>query len=315
MVNDHSFSVAVVVPVYNEEQGLPSFILAVENALVSEKLLFVIVDDGSTDNTAHEFNKLEKSVTGAQRLLIRLSRNFGHAAAIFAGLTEIPSGVPVTVVMDGDFQDRPEDILSLVAAVRSGSECAYAIRTPDTGRYFLNYGTHLFYAIQRAVSSIRIPSFAGNFCAFTNRFREELLRVPEVEVFFPGIRTYLGFKQEAVNVKRGKRLYGTSKVGLSGLLSLAFVGLIGFSSAPMRLVFLFGLSITSFCLFMAGVVIFLRLVGLITLFGFTSLFLLILALSGLQIMCIGMLGEYLGKVFTEAKRRPRWIVKEVISDD
>ncbi len=308
-----NFSIAIVIPLFNEEENLEFLVTQIEKELDEENFLLILVDDGSDDNTVETFKNLSGPKAGNERKIIKLSRNFGHSSAIMAGLNAIPYQTPIVVVMDGDLQDQPSDIMKLISEVRLGSDCAYAVREPKSGSRYINFLTKIFYRVQNAISNIRIPSYAGNFSAFNSRFLSELLHLQEYELFFPGARAYVGFSQKGVPVSRGKRYSGTTKMGIKKLLSFGITGIMSFSDAPIRIIFYFGFLITFFCGLLSFIVFILRISGVIQVLGFTSLAILILLLSGVQIMLIGIVGEYLRKIFIESKKRPSWIVEEVIS--
>jgi dolichol-phosphate mannosyltransferase len=302
--------ISIVLPVFNESAGIQGLLKELERVLSRRQKLFVIVDDGSSDDTVERLLSYKLEAT-SKLYLVRLSRNFGHAAAIMAGLHAVPNDISTTVVMDADFQDRPEDLLDLLNELeRQQVDCAYAVRPPNADNQLINYSTRLFYGLLRRISLIDIPPYAGNFSVFNRRFREQILNFRELDIYFPGIRAYIGMRQIAVQVQRAPRRFGRSRFGLLRLVGLASSGIMGFSVFLPRLMLILGFLITAFCGFLGISVIILKVVGVIDVIGYASLVLLILGVSGFQIVLLGVIGEYLGKVFIQSKGRPRWIVQE-----
>ena len=306
-------TIAVVLPIFNEQSVIRSLAEAIETH-VDAAVEFIFVDDGSTDQTVDVLTAFHPSREGSSRTIIVLSRNFGQQCAIMAGLSAVSPDADAIVVMDSDFQDDPRDISALLAALDDGCDCAYAVRTANAGSFVVNRLTGLFYRMQKAASSFEIPRHAGAFCAFTGAFREHLLAFGESDVYFPGLRAYVGMRQTGVVVERRQRSEGTSRVKLRGLVSLAMSGLLGFSAAPMRVVFVVGLGMTVLCLLLGVVAFVLKIVGITQIPGVTTVLIFLLGLSGLHIMFTGLVGEYVGRLFLESKNRPRWIVRDVVDD-
>jgi glycosyltransferase involved in cell wall biosynthesis len=303
---------AIVIPLYNEATGAVELIRRIEQA-TKEQIFFLFIDDGSSDNTV-EILRSHRFRDSDSRRIIQLSRNFGHQPALYTGLTLLPPHYQKIVVMDGDLQDQPEDIPKLLKPLADGFDCAYAVRKPKSANYLIDVATGLFYKIQIALSPFPIPRFAGTFCAFNRSFLDSLLMFKEVDVYFPGLRAYVGLKQIAVNVERAHRKHGKSKVGLLGLLRLSITGLFGFSAAPMRSILICGALITIFFFLFAISFVALYLLGIIATLATSLLAILVLLLFGIQMMFIGIVGEYIGKLFVESKRRPRSIIASIIDE-
>lgn len=299
----------VILPAYNEELGLADLLKEIERCL-TDPLELLIVDDGSNDRTSHEA-KAFKQRNGNSKRVIRLSRNFGHQHALFAGLEHASCDSQRIVVMDADFQDHPSDIPLLLASLEHGFDCVYAIRPPQTSNRLVDLLTGLFYRIQTVLSSFPIPRHAGTFCAFNDTFLKQLLTFKEVDLYFPGLRAYTGMAQSGVTVKRGARRHGKSRVGLLGLLRLSITGLFGFSALPMRAILIGGALVTAICLLLGLLLTIMYFLDQSGSFGVTPLVVLVLTLFGIQMMFLGVVGEYVGKLFIETKRRPRVIVAEI----
>ncbi len=304
---------AVVLPVYNEEQGivglLDEIILCID---VDQPIVLVLVDDGSQDNSYNEMLSYKPSRENVEKFLVRLTRNFGHQSALMAGLHHVPDYCDVIAVLDADYQDQPSDIPKLLKHLVNGVDCVYAVRKPNAQSFLINFLTKLFYAIQKRLAGVAIPSYAGSFSVFSKNFLNNLKSFPENDIYFPGLRALIGYTQVAVPVERAHRKFETSRVGMSRLLSLGMTGILGFSIAPTRLIFITGVLTTALCIILGMIVLTLRLLGVIQVLGFTSLALFILGLFGIQIMCTGVVGEYIGRIFLEIKERPRWLVRDRI---
>jgi dolichol-phosphate mannosyltransferase len=228
------------------------------------------------------------------------------------GLRSLNERAERIIVMDGDLQDRPEDIPQLLSALSGGFDCAFAERRPASKSILIDKLTGVFYRLQELTVPFPVPRYAGTFCALRKEFLRHVCRFSEADLYFPGIRAYVGFKQAAVLVQRDCRRHGTSKVGLIGLLRLSSSGILGFSALPLRMIFLCGLAMFAPSVAIGILVLALRLTGIIEVMGFTSLMLILLAFGGIQMMSLGILGEYLSKLFTDVKRRPEVIIGSTI---
>jgi glycosyltransferase involved in cell wall biosynthesis len=303
--------IAVILPIWNEASTVAELIERIENAL-SESVSFLFVDDGSTDETVSVIQQINLKNIESSKSIIQLARNFGHQPALMAGLHHVPESVEIIVVMDADLQDKPEDIPQLIAKVREGFDCAYAVRKPHADSFIINTLTRCFYVLLEKLSKPALPAYAGTFSAFNRKTLELLLSFKEIDIFFPGLRAYVGGRQSSVVVSRSPRKDGSSRVGFFGLLNLSLNGLLGFSSLPMRLLLFFGICIATVCGLVGTMILLLRFTGVIQVMGFTSLALFLLTLLGIQMICIGLVGEYVGKLFVESKGRPRWIVRDIL---
>jgi len=231
-----------------------------------------------------------------------------------AGLSSVSSDSDIIVVMDADFQDAPEDIPGLIKQLEIGYDCVYAVRTANSGSRLIDSCTKFFYKIQKMFLRFSIPPNAGTFSAFNRDVLDNILDFKESEIYFPGLRAYVGLNQAGVPVERRVRAHGESKVGKMGLINLSMTGIFGFSVVPMRAIFIFGVLMTIICFFMGVGIFLMKIFGITKVLGVTTVLIFMLGLFGIQIMFIGIVGEYVGKLFIEAKRRPRWIVRKIIDD-
>ncbi len=299
----------VVIPVYNEQDNLPQLCdrLAAACSQVAEASWRIIfVNDGSTDRSAaliHDRYQQDPRFT-----LVDLSRNWGHQAAISAGLAQVDADA--VIVMDGDLQDPPELIPELVQAWRQGGQIVLALRRSRQERGLRRVGLDLFHRFFRYISDYPIPANAGIFGLLDRAAVAELSALPERHRFIPGLRAWIGFEQRTVLYDRGVRAAGEPKVGFRHLVRLALDGTFSFSYKPLRLMTWAGIFISLAGFATACYFILKRLTGEEHAFmGFTTLVTLVLFLGGIQLIAIGLLGEYLGRIYDEVKGRPLYIVK------
>jgi polyisoprenyl-phosphate glycosyltransferase len=301
---------SVAVPVHNEEAILPELLRRLDAALSEvpggpHEMVFV--DDGSSDRT---FDLLAEAVARDPRILaISLSRNFGHQAALSAALDHVSGDL--VVVMDGDLQDPPEAIPLLIEAQREGFDVVYARRVGRKEAWMLRFAYFLFYRLIAAVSNIRLPLDAGDFALLTRRVVESLRAIPEHHRYLRGLRAWVGFRQIGVPVERAERFAGRSKYGPIRLLRLALDGLLGFSMAPLRAASLLGLAAIVGSLGYAAYAVYVKLFSGKTPTGFTALIVGVTLLSGVQLLVLGIIGEYVGRVYEETKGRPSYIIGRV----
>ena len=300
---------SVIIPVFNEAENLPTLHGRLTRALVNLGMEYeiVLVDDGSQDQSPDILRRMEAE---DQRIVIvEFARNFGHQVAISAGLEQ--SRGQVVCIMDADLQDPPEVLHTFLAKWREGWEVVYAIRTERKEWWGKRLAYAGFYRLLQRVANIDIPLDAGDFCVMDRRVVDLLVRMPERNRFVRGIRSWVGFKQIGVPYERHARHAGAPKYTFRKLLYLALDGLISFSHMPLRIITLLGFSVS----FLSFLVALFYLVKKFTLGtgvpGFTTLVVYIFFLSGIQLMTIGVIGEYIGRISDEVKRRPLYVARRV----
>jgi len=302
--------ISVVVPVYNEETVLPALRdrlrKVLDGAQVAGTYEVIFVDDGSSDGSAALLDRFYAEDPRFANL--HLSRNFGHQAAVTAGLEHV-SG-EVTVVMDADLQDPPELLPRLLEEWEKGSDVVYAVRRNRKESWLKIQLYEGFYRLLSRLSAVPIPLDAGDFCLISREVLEEMGRLPEKERFVRGLRAWVGFRQTGVEYEREARHSGDSKYGLVGLARLAMNGIVSFSDKPLIYVTLFGaiISLVSFVYGIWLVVHRLLFGGVIT--GYASIMGGLLFLSGVQLASLGLVGIYISKIFQEVKARPTYIVRD-----
>jgi dolichol-phosphate mannosyltransferase len=302
---------SAAVAVYNEEAVLPELLRrlrSVFDALPGGPHEIIIVDDGSTDGTMTVL--CEAAAADPQITVVRLSRNFGHQAALSAALDHVTGDA--TVVMDGDLQDPPEAIPRLVHEHLKGFDVVYVRRVRRKEGWPLRLCYFLFYRIMAVAANIRLPVDAGDFALLSRRVVLRLRETREHHWYLRGLRSWVGFRQTGITLERAARHAGRSKYGWFTLVALALDGLVSFSVAPLRVAAALGLlAILGSCLF-ALYAVYVKLALGQSPQGFTALILVTTFMSGVQLVFLGVIGEYLGRVFEEVKARPRYIVDRVI---
>ncbi len=270
------------------------------------ELLFV--DDGSTDGT---LAVLEEAARHDSRiLLISLSRNFGHQAALTAALDYVSGDA--AVVMDGDLQDLPEAIPEFVARYQEGYDVVYARRIRRKESWALRLCYFVFYRMLAALSDIQLPVDAGDFGLMSRRVIDHLRRMPEHHRYLRGMRSWVGFRQVGIEVEHGKRGAGKSKYGLLQLIKLAADGIFSFSIVPIRAAAILGFTAILFAVGYALYAVYAKLFLHESPQGFTAIIVTLTFLSGVLLFFMGVIGEYVGRIYEETKSRPAYVVSKII---
>lgn len=307
-------SLTVVVPCFNEEESLPSLFERISEVAADwpEDYEVLCVDDGSSDRTANLLRQQNEADRRWKALL--LSRNFGHQAAVSAGLAE--SRGEVVAIIDADLQDPPELIAQMIGKWREGFEVVYAVRRKRKEGALKRAAYWGFYRLMRAMTEIEdFPLDSGDFSLLDRKVVDALVAFPEKNRFLRGLRAWSGFRQTGLEYERGAREAGDPKYTVRKLLSLAGNGLFAFSGVPLRLASLVGLLVSCFAGFGAMVFFFQRMIpgpfeaiGLPVVPGFAATIVTILFLGGVQLLFLGVIGEYLNRIYTEVKGRPQYLV-------
>lgn len=311
VVRDHGDDdpfLSVVVPVLNEEENLPELyqaLLEVLGPLGTYEILFI--DDGSDDASSEIVLSLAGDDPSVK--LVRLSRNFGHQAALSAGLDHARGrGV---VFMDADLQDPPRLLVKLVERWQAGGEVVYAYRTKRQAPPLKRAGYFLFYRLFQRLAEMDVALDSGAFCLIDRQVADAVRALPERNRFLPGLRSWVGFRHVGVPYERPERLAGEAKYTTRKLVRLALDGLLSFSSFPLRLASYLGFFTSALGVLYTLFAVFARLfVGELPA-GWTSTIAILLTVSGVQLIMTGVLGEYLARTYEEAKGRPLYVVREV----
>lgn len=303
------FRLSVAVPFYNEQENvreLLSRLTSVLDEVEGGPHEIVAVDDGSTDDT---LTLLRRAYDSEPRLrVLSLSRNFGHQAALTAALDHVTGDA--TVVLDGDLQDPPEAIPRLLEPFREGADVVYAERASRQASWWLRVCYSLFYRFADALSELPLPVDAGDFSLMSRRVVEILRRMPERRRYVRGLRAWAGFRQVGVAIDRDARHAGESKYTLKELLELAVDGIFDFSVVPLRAAGLLGAATVASTSLYALYALYAKLVLEQSPQGFTALIMTLVFVGGVQLCFLGVIGEYVSRVYGEVKARPTYLVKE-----
>ncbi len=306
---DEEVELSVVIPAYNEEDNLPALHARLTAALDPLNLTYeiIVVNDGSQDRT---LDLLRALAAGDPRVIVvDLARNFGHQVAISAGL-DYSRGAAV-IIMDADLQDPPEVLPQFIARWREGYDVVYAIRERRKEGPFKRAAYALFYRLLKRIAHIDIPLDAGDFCIMDRRVVDLLKGMPERNRFVRGIRTWVGLNQTGLAYERHARHAGKPKYTFRKLIYLALDGLISFSFVPLRLISLAGLAVSLLSILIAIAYTIQKLTIGLSPPGFATLVVAIFFLAGIQLITIGVIGEYVGRIFEEVKARPLYVTRQV----
>lgn len=300
--------ISVVAPVYNEVETLAELHRRVTGALSGERFELILVDDGSSDGSAKLMDELRES--DARVRPVHLSRNFGHQAAVTAGI-DCAEGAAV-VTLDADLQDPPEFIPQLLEEWRNGADVVHAVRHIRAGEPRIRlYAIRFFYRLFSRLSGLRdFPGNSGDFRLIGRPALDALKQLPERHRFVRGLVSWVGFRQVSIVYERDARYAGRSKYPVAKLMKLALDGIVSFSTAPLRTAALLGLVFSALAFLTIPVVIVLRLAGLYEVSGIASIHILVLLIGGIQLVFLGVVGEYLARSYDEAKARPVYIVAQ-----
>jgi dolichol-phosphate mannosyltransferase len=302
-------SISVAIPVYNEEAVVPELLrrtCSVLDGIRGGPHQIVLVDDGSSDRTCEV---LEEAARRDPRIaVVALSRNFGHQTALGAALDFVNGDV--TVVMDGDLQDPPEAIPRFLESYQQGYDVVYAQRVKRKEAWWLRACYYLFYRVIAALSSIRLPLDSGDFGLMSSRVVEAIRRMPEHHRYIRGLRTWIGFRQIGIPIERDARRAGKTKYSPLRLLKLASDGIFAFSIVPLRAAALTGATASVLSVLYAIYSLYVKF-RFHSPQGFTGLIVAITFLSGVNMFFLGIIGEYVGRVYEEAKGRPHYVVRKV----
>lgn len=299
--------VSVVVPIHNEQGSIPLLLPRLEAVMKVFSHEVILIDDGSSDRS---IELLRAAAAKDNRIkLLSFSRNFGHQVAVTAGL-EYARGKAI-VIIDADLQDPPEVIVPMVAKWREGYDVVYGKRARREGESFMKKATaKLFYRVMRSLTQFSIPVDTGDFRLVSRRAADAFLAMPERQRFVRGMFSWVGFRQTGVVYNREVRQQGQTNYTYAKMIRLAFDGITSFSYIPLKLASYVGFCSAGFGFVMILYSIYEKFYGADTMKGWASILVTVLFLGGTQLLMIGLLGEYVGRVHDELKQRPLYIIRE-----
>ncbi len=306
---DHPF-ISIVVPVLDEEECVEELARRIDEVMagVDAEYELIFVDDGSRDGTPERVAELHKAAPSRVQS-IRFTRSFGHQAALVAGLRHARGDAVVT--MDGDLQHPPEFLPTLIDVWREGADVVHTVRrlAPGTARSRKERTAHLFYRVMSALGSVPVIPASADFRLLDRRVVDAFNTLEERFIYARGLIPWLGFRDARVEYQVGERYAGQSKYSFWPMLRLALDGLFSFSVLPLRLISLLGLVTTLFGVAFGVHALIAHLTGGVAASGWTSVVVLILIFGGVQLLSVGILSEYVGRVYDEVKRRPRYVIE------
>jgi polyisoprenyl-phosphate glycosyltransferase len=300
---------SIVVPIYNEEESFAELITRLGEVMdrLDGPAEVILVDDGSRDSSYQLMTQANRD--DPRFKMIQLSRNFGHQVAITAGM-DAAAGQAV-VIIDADLQDPPEVILEMAARWQEGYEVVYAVRQHREGETRFKTGTAtVFYNLLRRLADVEQPVDVGDFRLVDRKALDAFLLMREHNRYVRGMFSWIGFRQAAVPYERASRHAGTSKYPLRKMIKFAADGFVGFSTAPLRFALMAGMIISVAAVGYGIVAIVLKLAGLHDVPGYASLLVTITFLSGVQLVVMGMVGQYVARVYDETRNRPLYLIRE-----
>ncbi len=301
---------SIVVPVYNEKDCLPALRERMTSVMDStgEPWEMVLVNDGSVDGSEEIMLKMAEEDRRIR--VVNFSRNFGHQIAVTAGMDHALGAA--VVVIDADLQDPPEVILDLIKKWKEGYEVVYAVRTEREGEtWFKTHTAAAFYRMIYKITDVKIPENAGDFRLEDRKVVDVMDSMREHDRFLRGMSAWVGFKQIGVPYKRAARFAGHTKYPLKKMVKLALNAVTGFSYMPLQIATYFGFIVAAISIILIPVAIIVRAASHHELMGQATTLICVLFLGGVQLISLGIIGEYLGRIYDEVKNRPLYITREV----
>ena len=306
--------VSLVVPVFNEEEVLPAFYERATSALgaipgMQYELIFI--DDGSRDSSLQQLAAFAAKDRHVK--VIKFSRNFGHQIAISAGI-DLSKGDCVAII-DADLQDPPEVIAQMVDEWRKGFDVVYGVRSDRAGETRIKLWTaSMFYKLLGRLTNINIPPNVGDFRLMSRRVVDQVKTLREKDRFVRGLVSWVGFPQTGITYRRDARYAGETKYPFRKMLKFSFDGITSFSTVPLKFATWLGTASAVLAVFMLFAILVLKLLGY-TIAGWATIVGTVLFMGSVQLICLGILGEYLGRIFNEVKPRPMYVIEEVMASE
>ena len=312
-MKESNIDISIIVPLYNEELVFEQLIKRLRSVVSSTDFSceIILVNDGSSDNTATLIEAIceeDKRFTG-----IILSRNYGHQLAVSAGMAYV-RGKKGAMIIDGDLQDPPELVTEFYKLLENGYDVVYAIRKNRKETFFKKLAYSAYYRLQKKISSFNIPIDSGDFSMLSKRVVETMNEMPEQNRYLRGMRAWVGFKQIGFEYDRDERHAGETKYSWTKLFELAFNGIFNFSDFPVKIITRLGFFTVLFSLIYFGYNIFRRVYYNDVPKGFTATILAIILFSGVQLISLGLIGEYVLRIYNQVRNRPLFVVDKIFQE-
>lgn len=303
--------ISILVPIYNSASFMNKLLEAIETERIAQNwnLELVLVDDGSKDKSFEKIEELSKTYNYIKG--IKLSKNFGHQIAVKTAMSHCTGDY--IAVIDDDLQDPPSQLPGFFKYLDEGYDVAYGIRKNRKESFLKRLAYNSFYKILKAMSDIHIPIDSGDFCVMKRQVLDNMLKLQEQNPFLRGIRAWVGFKQIGVDFERHARFDGKSGYTLKKLLKIAMDGIFSFSTAPIRLITLLGTIGFIFSCVYSAYVIYNKLIGNLDVKGFATLTIIISFFSSLILICLGIIGEYIVRIYDEVRQRPYTVIERTVN--
>ena len=308
-----SIDISIIVPLYNEEQVFEQLIQRLTDVINATKFSceVILINDGSSDKTGElieQICKKDNRFTG-----ILLSRNYGHQLAVSAGLANV-RGKKGAMIIDGDLQDPPELVNDFYDYLNNGYDVIYAIRKNRKESFLKKLAYKMYYRLQKKISSFNIPIDSGDFSMLSRRVVDNMNSMPEQSRYLRGMRAWVGFKQIGYEYDRDERQAGETKYSWSKLFQLAFNGIFNFSDFPVKFITRMGFFTVFFSLLYFGYNIYRKFYCHDVPQGFTATILAIILFSGVQLISLGLIGEYVLRIYNQVRNRPLFVIDKIIQD-
>jgi len=312
-MKESNIDISIIVPLYNEELVFEQLIKRLRSVVSSTDFSceIILVNDGSSDNTAALIEAIceeDKRFTG-----IILSRNYGHQLAVSAGMAYV-RGKKGAMIIDGDLQDPPELVTEFYKLLENGYDVIYAIRKNRKETFFKKLAYSAYYRLQKKISSFNIPIDSGDFSMLSKRVVETMNEMPEQSRYLRGMRAWVGFKQIGFEYDRDERHAGETKYSWTKLFELAFNGIFNFSDFPVKIITRLGFFTVLFSLIYFGYNIYRRVYYNDVPQGFTATILAIILFSGVQLISLGLIGEYVLRIYNQVRNRPLFVVDKIFQE-
>ncbi|WP_396172829.1 glycosyltransferase family 2 protein [Flavobacterium sp.] len=312
-MKESNIDISIIVPLYNEELVFEQLIKRLRSVVSSTDFSceIILVNDGSSDNTAALIEAIceeDKRFTG-----IILSRNYGHQLAVSAGMAYV-RGKKGAMIIDGDLQDPPELVTEFYKLLENGYDVIYAIRKNRKETFFKKLAYSAYYRLQKKISSFNIPIDSGDFSMLSRRVVDIMNEMPEQSRYLRGMRAWVGFKQIGFEYDRDERHAGETKYSWTKLFELAFNGIFNFSNFPVKIITRLGFFTVLFSLIYFGYNIYRRVYYNDVPQGFTATILAIILFSGVQLISLGLIGEYVLRIYNQVRNRPLFVVDKIFQE-